>query len=313
MNHPTHTTTDSTDAPHVLDIDDLSAEALSAVVDRAGELKRQLVDGESHRVLPEHTLGMVFGQPSTRTRVSLETGMTQLGGHAIYLGADDMQLGNGEPIADTARALSRYVDAVTARLDDHDDLLALAEHASVPVINALTDEAHPCQTLADLLTVREHHGGFDASVAWVGDGNNVARSFALGAAMVGLDLTVATPEGYGLEEDVLDRADDLGPRPTTTTDPNAAVAGADFVYTDVWVSMSDRADRAEKIAPFESDGFRVTTDLLPEDASFMHCLPAHRGEEVTDAVVESERSVAFDQAENRLHTAKALLVELLDD
>jgi ornithine carbamoyltransferase len=131
--------------------------------------------------------------------------------------------------------------------------------------------------------------------------------------MVGLDLTVATPEGYGLEEDVLDRADDLGTRPTTTTDPNAAVAGADFVYTDVWVSMSDRADRAEKIAPFESGGFRVTTDLLPEDASFMHCLPAHRGEEVTDAVVESERSVAFDQAENRLHTAKALLVELLDD
>jgi ornithine carbamoyltransferase len=196
-----------------------------------------------------------------------------------------------------------------ARVFDHDDVVELAEYATVPVINGLSDAAHPCQTLADLLTVRERFG-FDASVAWVGDGNNVCQSFVLGAAMAGLDLTVATPEGYGVDGDVLERAATLGGRPETTTDPEAAVAGTDVVYTDVWVSMGQEDEREQKLRDFE--GFQLTSELVG-DRAVMHCLPAHRGEEITDEVLESDNAVVWDQAENRLHAQKGLLVWLAEN
>jgi ornithine carbamoyltransferase len=294
---------------HLLDVDDLAPDELAAVLDRAATLKAAHREGGNDRHLADRTLGMIFEKPSTRTRVSFETGMTQLGGHAIFLGPDDIHLGHGEPIKDTSRALSRYVDFVMARLFDHADAEQLAAYADVPVINGLTDDAHPCQTLADLLTIRERFGFDDVSVAWVGDGNNVAQSFVLGAAMAGLDLTVATPESYGIDDDVVDRAVAVGDPPATTTDPEAAVADADVVYTDVWVSMGQEDEREEKLAAFE--GFQVDRDLLG-DRTLMHCLPAHRGEEVTDDAIESDNAVVWDQAENRLHAQKGLLVWLAE-
>ncbi|AQL42492.1 ornithine carbamoyltransferase [Halorientalis sp. IM1011] len=290
----------------LLDVDDLTAEELTTVLDRAADLKAA---DDGRQPLVDRTLGMIFEKPSTRTRVSFETGMTQLGGHAIFLGPDDIHLGHGEPIKDTARAVSRYVDFIMARVFDHADVVELGEYATVPVINGLTDDAHPCQTLADLLTIRERFGGFDVDVAWVGDGNNVAQSFVLGAAMAGIDLTVATPEGYGIDDDVLKRAAGLGGEPETTHDPEAAVEDADVVYTDVWVSMGQEDQREQKLADF--DGFQVTTDLLG-DRPLMHCLPAHRGEEVTDEALESENSIVWDQAENRMHAQNGLLVWLAE-
>ena len=292
---------------NLLDVDDLSADELRAVLDRAAALK----SGEDGARLDDRTLAMVFEKPSTRTRVSFETGMTQLGGHAVFLGPDDIGLHGREPIRDVARVLGRYGDALMVRLFDHADAVEMAEHASVPVVNGLTDDAHPCQTLADLLTIREAFGGFDVSAAWVGDGNNVAQSFALGCALAGVDLTVCTPPEHGVDDAVLERAAELGGAPDVTTDPAEAVADADVVYTDVWVSMGEEDEREAKLAAF--DGFTVDTDLLADtDAKVMHCLPAHRGEEITDAVMESDRALMWDQAENRLHAQKGLLVELVD-
>jgi ornithine carbamoyltransferase len=292
---------------HFLDVDDLTAAELHAVLDRAAALKA----GDDDARLPDHTLGMLFEKPSTRTRVSFETGMTQLGGHAIFLGPDDVGLDGREPIRDISRALSRYVDAVMARLFDHADIEELARYSDVPVVNGLTDDAHPCQTLADLLTIRELFGDLeDVRVAWVGDGNNVAESFVLGCALTGVELTVATPPDYRVSEDTLDRAAAVGDAPGVVTDPAAAVGDADVVYTDVWVSMGQEDERDERLEAF--DGYQVNEDLLAgSSATVMHCLPAHRGEEITDAVVESDRAVVWQQAENRLHAQKGLLVELL--
>ncbi|MFB6073577.1 MAG: ornithine carbamoyltransferase [Haloarculaceae archaeon] len=291
----------------LLDVDDLTTDELASVLDRAATIK---ADRDAHDdLLAGQTLAMIFEKPSTRTRVSFETGMTQLGGHAIFLGPDDIGLHGREPVRDIGRVLGRYGDFVMARVFDHADVVELAAFSDVPVVNGLTDDAHPCQTLADLLTIREQFGGFDVDVAWVGDGNNVCQSFVLGAAMTGVDLTVATPEGYGVDEDVLARAEGLGSAPETTHDPEAAVAGADAVYTDVWVSMGQEDEREEKLAAF--DGFQITTDLLG-DRPLMHCLPAHRGEEVTDDVIESDNAVVWDQAENRLHAQKGLLAWLAD-
>ncbi|QLG60583.1 ornithine carbamoyltransferase [Halorarum salinum] len=312
MSTPTHDpdTTADADEPFptdLLDVDDLTADQLAALLDRATELKT----GRDLTQLPRTTLAMLFEKPSTRTRASFETGMTQLGGHAMFLGPGDIQLGHGEPLKDTARALSGYVDAVMARLFDHSDLETLAEYADVPVVNGLTDDAHPCQTLADLLTIRETFDGFeDVSVAWVGDGNNVARSFAVGCGVAGVDLAVATPEGYGLGEDCIERAAAAGRAPTLADSPEGAVEGADVVYTDVWVSMGQEELREEKLPAFE--GYQLNEDLLGgTDAKVMHCLPAHRGEEITDEVLESDRTLVWEQAENRMHAQKALLVELL--
>jgi ornithine carbamoyltransferase len=288
-----------------LDVDDLTTDELATVLDRSATIKADYRTNGANGTLDGQTLGMIFEKPSTRTRVSFETGMTQLGGHAVFLGPDDIGLKGREPVKDIARALGRYVDFVMARVYDHADVVELGQYAQVPVINALTDDAHPCQTLADLLTIREHFE--DPSVAWVGDGNNVCQSFVLGAAMEGLDLTVATPEGYGVDEGVRKRADGLGGAPETTHDPHAAVAEADVVYTDVWVSMGQEDERETKLRDF--DGFQITTDLLG-DRALMHCLPAHRGEEVTDDVVESDNAIVWDQAENRLHAQKGLLAWL---
>jgi ornithine carbamoyltransferase len=288
-----------------LDIDDVTPAELDALLDRAAAMKA----GETDPRLSDATLGMIFEKPSTRTRVSFETGMTRLGGHAMFLGPDDIQLGHGEPLKDTARVLGRYVDGVMARLFDHADVETLAEYADCPVINGLTDEAHPCQTLADLLTIRETVGE-DATVAWVGDGNNVGQSFVVGAAMAGVDVQVATPADYGMDPAVFDRAAEFGADVAPTTDPETAIEGADVVYTDVWISMGQEDQREEKLAAF--DGFQVNADLLADtDAKVMHCLPAHRGEEVTDDVLESDRALVWDQAENRMHAQNALLVELL--
>jgi ornithine carbamoyltransferase len=292
----------------VLDVDDV--DDIHAVLDRAAALKRAHRADEPVRRLEDRTLAMLFENPSTRTRISFETGMTRLGGHAIMLSPGDMQLGRGEPIKDTARAVSCYVDAVMARVSDHETLAELAAHATVPVINGLTDDAHPCQTLADLLTIRETFGGFDISAAWVGGGNNVASSFALGAALTGIDLAVATPAAYGLPETTLERAAELGGAPTITDDPAEAVADADVVYTDVWVNMGQEDETEQRLAAFE--GYQVNEDLLAgTSTTVMHCLPAHRGEEITDDVIEGERSLIWRQAENRMHAQNGLLVELL--
>ena len=291
---------------NLVNIDDLGVADLESVLDRAADLKA--AGPGAGNPLARRTLAMIFEKPSTRTRVSFETGMTQLGGHAIFLGPDDIHLGHGEPIRDTARAVSRYADFIMARVFDHRDVEELAAYATVPVVNGLTDSAHPCQTLADLLTVRETFG-FDARVAWVGDGNNVCQSFVLGAAMVGLDVTLATPEGYGVDDAIYERAAVLGNPPERAADPEAAVADADAVYTDVWVSMGQEDEREEKLRAF--DGFQVTTDLLG-DRPLMHCLPAHRGEEVTDDALESDNAVVWDQAENRMHAQNGLLTWLAD-
>jgi ornithine carbamoyltransferase len=296
------------DTNHFLDVDDLSPRDLQRVLDRAEALK----SGNDDASLPNHTLAMLFEKPSTRTRISFETGMTQLDGHAIFLGPDDIQLGHGEPLKDTARAIGRYADALMARVFGHEDVETLAEYADIPVINGLTDDAHPCQTLADLLTIREQFGNLsEVSVTWVGDGNNVAQSLVLGCALADVDLTMATPPEYAVDPAVLDRAAELGAAPTIADDPEAAVDGADVVYTDVWVSMGQESEREQKLAAFE--GYQVNQALLADsDALVMHCLPAHRGEEITDDVLESDRAIVWEQAENRMHAQKGLLVELLD-
>ncbi len=296
---------------HFLDVDDLSRTELETVLDVASEYKAEYEDGIRHDDFDQRTLGMLFQKPSTRTRVSFETGMTQLGGHAVFLGESDIQLGRGEPLKDTSRALSRYVDVLMARVFKHANIEELARYADVPVINGLTDDAHPCQTLADLLTIREHRGDLDdVTAAWVGDGNNVAQSFALGCALTGVDLTVATPEGYGIDEDVVKRAGELGGEPTITTDPAAAVEDADVVYTDVWISMGQEDERDVRMNDF--GGFQVNGELLDaaDEPVVMHCLPAHRGEEITGDVIESDAAVVWDQAENRLHAQKGLMVWL---
>lgn len=294
-----------------LTIDDVEPDDLQGLLSLASELKAAHHDGQSYRRLPDRTLAMLFHEPSTRTRTSFETGMTRLGGHAIMLSPDHMQLDRGEPIKDTARALSAYVDAVMIRTSDHDDLVEFAEYASVPTINGLSDIAHPCQTLADLLTIREYLGGFDGTVAWIGDGNNVARSFVIGAAMVGLDCQIATPTGYGIEESALDRARAYEGTVTIVDEPVTAVDGADAVYTDTWASMHHDTGSEDRTARF--DGFQVNDILLAgSDAIVMHCLPAHRGQEITDEIIESDRSVVWQQAENRMHTQNALLVDRLE-
>ncbi|WP_331235360.1 ornithine carbamoyltransferase [Natronorarus salvus] len=300
-----------TNPRHFLDVDDLSTDELEAVLDLAAEYKRKQRTDEAHPDLERRTLGMLFQKPSTRTRVSFETGMTQLGGHAVFLGESDIHLGRGEPLRDTARALSRYVDVVMARVFKHGNVVELARHSTVPVVNGLTDDAHPCQTLADLLTITESVGT-DVSVAWIGDGNNVAQSFVLGCALCGIDCTVATPEGYGIEDRIVERAAEIGEAPTITTDPGAAAEGADVLYTDVWISMGQEDERDLRESAFS--GFRIDEGLLERanDPVVMHCLPAHRGEEITDGVIEGQRSVVWEQAENRLHAQKALLVWLLD-
>ena len=294
---------------HFLAIPDLTKPELLALFDLALRMKR----GEyRERPLAGKTLGMIFAKSSTRTRVSFEVGMYQLGGHALFLSARDIQLGRGEPIRDTARVLSRYLDGIMIRTYDHGDVEELARYATIPVINGLTDLLHPCQVLADLLTVREHLGGWEGrTVAWIGDGNNMANSWINAAGTLGFELRLACPEGYTPNTDILDR-NGAKTKITLTTDPREAVRGAHVVNTDVWASMGQEEEQERRVQAFR--GYTVDDALMRQaapDAIFLHCLPAHRGEEVTEAVLEGKQSRVWDQAENRLHAQKALLATLM--
>ena len=270
------------------------------------------------RALEGRSLAMIFQKPSTRTRVSFEVGMSQLGGSALFLGASDIQLGRGETVPDTARVLSRYVDGIMARVFAQEDLVELARHATVPVINGLSDLLHPCQALADYFTLLEKRGKLDGlKIAYVGDGNNVCHELMFGAVKLGLTMSVAAPAGYQPNQLIVKSAareaqKGKGPAPVVVEDPMEAVAGADVVYTDVWTSMGQEAEGEARRQAFQ--GFMVTPEMMAKaspEAVFMHCLPAHRGEEVAAAVIDGPRSVVFDEAENRLHVQKAVLLLLL--
>lgn len=295
---------------HFLQLDDLSGAELRHIIARAIELKALQQRNQAHRPLEGKTLAMIFSKSSTRTRVSFETAMLQLGGGAINLTPAETQIGRGEPVKDTARVLSSMVDAIMMRTDAHQKLTRMAQYSSVPVINGLTDDFHPCQLLADIQTFIEHRGSIKgAKVAWVGDGNNVCQTFMSAAALFEFELTVATPLAY---QPKLEIAQQGQPRFTLTNDPASAVKDADLVVTDTWASMGQEEEKAERIAAFS--GFCVTQELMQlaqKDALFMHCLPAYRGFEVSEEVLEGPQSVVFDEAENRLHAQKALLEFLL--
>ncbi|MGE5926083.1 MAG: ornithine carbamoyltransferase [Gemmatimonadota bacterium] len=292
-----------------LAIPDFSRAELHALFDLAARMKR----GEyREKPLAGKTLGMIFTKSSTRTRVSFEVGAFQLGGHALFLSARDIQLGRGEPIRDTARVLSRYLDGIMIRTFDHADVEELARFASIPVINGLTDLLHPCQILADLLTVREHLGGWDGkAIAWIGDGNNMAHSWINAAGSLGFELRLACPEGYDPDPAILARNRKLTTI-TLTRDPGEAAAGAHVVNTDVWASMGQEDEQAVREKAFR--GYLVDDALMARaapEAIFLHCLPAHRGEEVAESVIEGKQSRVWDEAENRLHVQKALMATLM--
>jgi ornithine carbamoyltransferase len=298
---------------HFLDIGLVDAAALRHMLDHAGAMKaarKGLSRGapDVKPLLAGKLLAMVFERPSTRTRVSFEVAMRQLGGDALFLSGADLQLGRGETIADTARVLSRYVDAIMLRSSSHEKLMELATHASVPVVNGLTNESHPCQILADIMTFEEHKGPIKSRViAWSGDGNNVATSWIEAAAQFDFEMRLACPPALAPRADRLEKARAQGARVLVTTDPLEAVKGADCVVTDTWVSMGDEAreHRRAMLEPYRVDAHLMS--LAAPDAIFMHCLPAHRGEEVTDEVIDGPQSVVWDAAENRLHAQKGVL------
>ncbi len=299
----------------LITIADLSAAQVAGILERAAEVKAH--PGRFTEALRGRTLAMIFQKPSLRTRVTFETGMTQLGGHAIYISPSDAGLGTRESVADVARNLERWVDGIMARVFAHKLIEELAAHARVPVINALSDDYHPCQALGDFLTLREHFGRLAGlKLAWVGDGNNVCHSLMLAASRTGVNVSAATPAGYEPRRDIVEGAIEAGKATGASievvNDPVEAVRGADAVYTDVWASMgqeSEAAERARVFRPFQVDE-RLMEAAGPR-AKFMHCLPAHRGEEVTDGVADSAASIIFDQAENRLHVQKAILTLLM--
>ncbi len=292
---------------HFLDLDRFDIATLRTILDLGAAYKRGETPHGSARPLAGKVLAMIFEKPSTRTRVSFEVGMRQLGGDVIVLGRNDTQLGRGETIADTARVLGRYVDALMIRTDDPAKLDELSRHAGVPVINGLTDASHPCQVMADLMTFEEHRGPLAGKlVAWTGDGNNVAATFIQAAALFGFRLNLACPPELPPSRAALDWARARGAKITVGSDPWSAVAGADLVVTDTWVSMGCADDwRPAVLEPFRVD--RALMGRAAPDALFMHCLPAHRGEEVTDEVMDGPQSVVWDEAENRLHVQKGIL------
>ena len=284
------------DVEHILDL---------ACKIKAGKIEEKPLEGK--------TLAMIFEKSSTRTRVSFDVGMYQLGGRAIFLSSNDLQMGRGEPISDTARVLSRFVDGIMIRAINHEDVVQLAEYSDVPIINGLTNLEHPCQALADMLTVKEHFGSFkNKKICFVGDGNNVCNSLLLIAPILGMDMSVACPQGYEPYEDILSKAKKLARKNNTeitvSDDLNIALNDVDVVYTDVWVSMGDEAESKQREIDFKP--YQVNNDLMNlanEEAIFMHCLPAVRGHEVTSEVIDGDRSVIYDEAENRLHAQKAVL------
>ncbi len=295
---------------HFLALSDLAPDEARALLVRAGELKAMQTAGVDYRPLRHRTLGMIFEKASTRTRVSFEVGMVQLGGHALFLSPRDTQLGRGEPIEDTARVLSRMVDAVMIRTFEQETVERFAAHSQVPVINGLTNLVHPCQLLADMQTYYEHRGDIRGRrVAWVGDGYNMCNSYVCAARVFDFELRIACPEGFDPDPGMLAMA---GDRCRILRDPREAVAGTDLVVTDVWTSMGHEEEQRDRAAAFA--GFEVNETLMAraaQDALFMHCLPAHRGEEVSAGVIDGPQSVVWDEAENRLHAQKALLELLL--
>ncbi len=294
-------------------LDHLTREEIEQILKTSELLKLQLIRGKEHPVLKGKTLAMIFEKPSTRTRVSFEVGMWQLGGYALYLSANDLQLGRGETIADTAQTLSRYVNGIMARVFTHQTILDLIQNSKVPVINGLSDFSHPCQGLADLFTIYEKKGRLEGlKLAYVGDGNNVAHSLIEGGSKFGMEIVLACPKGYEPDPKVValgkKEAKRWAGEIKVTHDPAEAVKKADIVYADVWASMGKEKEHSERVKILKP--YQVNSKLVKgakEDYIFMHCLPAHRGEEVTDEVADSENSVIFDQAENRLHTQKALM------
>lgn len=300
---------------HFLSLADQSAEELRNYLDLARHIK--LYPKAYKEACKGQTLAMIFQKPSLRTRVSFQTGIYQLGGQGIYLGPTDIQLHRGETIADTAQVLSRYVDGIMARVFAHSDVVELGRYGSIPVINGLSDLLHPCQVLADLQTVQEKKGTLKGlTMAYIGDGNNMAHSIMYGCALMGVNVAIGHPRGYAPDPDVTTRTREIaaasGSSVLITEDPRAAVDGADAVYTDVWASMGQEGEHAERLARFE--GFQVNNALMgcaKPDAIFLHCLPAHRGEEVAAEVIDGPQSVVFDQAENRLHAQKAIMVRLM--
>ena len=302
-------------ARHFLGFSDWTGAELTKILDLADDLKRARKAREPRRLLEGRTLAMLFEKSSTRTRVSFEAGMTELGGHAIMLSPRDTQIGRGEPIRDTARVLSRYVDAVMVRTYGQEIVEELARWSTVPVVNGLTDQLHPCQLMADLMTARERLGTISGlSVTWIGDGNNMARSWVEASAAFGFRLVLSSPKGYTVEEDFIASANARGGKVSSIPDPVEASRGVSVVTTDVWASMGQEEEKAERQKAFAGYTVdrRVMDAALPE-AIFLHCLPAYRGLEVTEEVLEGARSAVWDEAENRLHAQKAILVTLLND
>lgn len=300
---------------HLLKLLDLSTEEIIDILNLADKLKFQKLNGIAHRRLEGKSMGMIFSKSSTRTRISFETGMFQLGGQALYLNSSDMQIKRGEPVEDTARVLSRYLDAIMIRTFDQEEVESLAEFGDIPIINGLTDFAHPCQILADLMTIREHKYKLEGlKMCYIGDGNNVANSLIVGGLKTGMQVSAACPKGYEPWKEVLDFA---RPNPAFSlgTDPFEAAKDADVIFTDVWSSMGQEEEREKRRKAFEGI-YQINDELLSvakPDCMVQHCLPAHRGEEITTEVFEKHATEIFDEAENRLHAQKAVMVMLMEN
>lgn len=300
---------------HLLTLESLSTEEIKDILNLADQLKYELKHGIEHHHLKGKTLGMIFEKSSTRTRVSFETGMYQLGGHPLFLSSNDLQIGRGEPVEDTARVLSRMLDGIMIRTFAQAEVDALAEYGSIPVINGLTDYCHPCQVLADLMTIREFKGKLKGlKLAFIGDGNNMANSLIVGCLKCGMSVAIACPKGYEPPKNILDFADNYPGMFEMTTDPLKAAENADVVYTDVWASMGQEEEKAIREKAFA--GLQINAELMEKtnkDCMVLHCLPAHRGEEITADVFEAHADEIFEEAENRLHAQKAVMVRLMAD
>ncbi|MCR5141254.1 MAG: ornithine carbamoyltransferase [Ruminococcus sp.] len=298
---------------HLLKLLDLSKEEIIEILNLADQLKYENKNGIEHKLLAGKTLGMIFQKSSTRTRVSFETGMYQLGGQALFLSNRDLQIGRGEPVQDTARVLSRYLDGIMIRTFEQKEVEDLAEYGSIPIINGLTDFCHPCQVLADLMTIREHKGRLDdLKLTYIGDGNNMANSLIVGCLKVGMRVAIGCPDDYRPDPKVLEFAKEYGDKLLVTGDIMEAAKGADVVYTDVWTSMGEEAETEKRKIAFA--GFQVNDELMSvtnEGCMVQHCLPAHREEEITAKVFEAHADEIFDEAENRLHAQKAVMVKLM--
>ena len=298
---------------HLLKLLDLSKEEITELLDLADRLKAETKAGVEHHILKGKTLGMIFEKSSTRTRVSFETGMYQLGGHALFLSSRDLQIGRGEPVEDTARVLSRYLDGIMIRTYEQKEVEDLANYGSIPIINGLTDFCHPCQVLADLMTIREKFGSFTGlKMCYIGDGNNMANSLIVGGLKVGMNVAVATPDGYKPDGEVLEFTKGYADKFALETDPFMAASGADIVITDTWTSMGEEAEKEERKKVFKD--YQVNKQLLAAanaGAMVQHCLPAYRGQEITEEVFEEHADEIFNEAENRLHAQKAVMVKLM--